>query len=63
MTERCEGITASGEQCRCWAVQRINEVPYCLQHGEKELRAIAGQESTKDGLPGESRPPVKENGE
>jgi hypothetical protein len=40
MNERCEGITASGEQCRCWAVQPINEVPYCRQHGEKESRSL-----------------------
>jgi hypothetical protein len=52
MNARCEGITASGEQCRCWAVQRVNEIPYCRQHGEKELRALAVNVHTKDGLPG-----------
>jgi hypothetical protein len=47
MTERCEGITASGEQCRCWAVEKINEVPYCDQHAAKELRAIAGDDEAR----------------
>jgi hypothetical protein len=43
---RCEGITAAGEQCRCWATERINNIPYCRQHAAKELRAIAMIEST-----------------
>jgi hypothetical protein len=45
MTERCEGITAAGEQCKCWATRYINEVPYCDQHAAKELRALARNES------------------
>jgi hypothetical protein len=49
MTDRCEGITASGEQCKCWAVERVNNIPLCRQHAEKELRALAGQPHTKDG--------------
>jgi hypothetical protein len=39
--ERCEGITAAGEQCRCYAAMRVNDIPYCFQHAQKELRAVA----------------------
>jgi hypothetical protein len=50
--QRCEGITGiranvddETKQCKCWAVLRINEIPYCLQHGYKEFCAIAEVES------------------
>lgn len=49
MSERCEGITASGEQCKCYATERVNEIPYCRQHAAKELRALASEANTKDG--------------
>lgn len=41
---RCQGITAAGEQCRCWAVERVNGIPYCKQHAQKEL-ALARDET------------------
>lgn len=44
---RCEGIKRSGEQCKCYAVQRVNDIPYCQQHAEKELRAAAIDETPK----------------
>jgi hypothetical protein len=40
-TKRCEGITAAGNQCRCYADRKMNGVPYCRQHAAKELRALA----------------------
>jgi hypothetical protein len=49
MTERCEGIIKAGEQCRCYAEARLNGVPYCLQHAEKEVRALASEVNTMDG--------------
>jgi hypothetical protein len=50
---RCEGITASGERCKCYAVQRVNEIPYCHQHAEAELRALAGNTAAPTVGPGE----------
>lgn len=47
MRARCEGITAAGEQCKCWAVQQINEISYCKQHAQKEL-ALAHGETVED---------------
>ena len=35
--KRCEGVTAAGVQCKCYATQRVNEIPYCDQHARKEL--------------------------
>jgi hypothetical protein len=35
---RCEGITGAGKQCKCWATQKVNDVPLCEQHAAKELR-------------------------
>jgi hypothetical protein len=46
-SERCEGITATGNQCRCWATERINAIPYCRQHAAKELRAVARDETKR----------------
>jgi hypothetical protein len=48
---RCEGITAAGEQCRCRAVMEVNQIPYCKQHGNKELRAIAMLKPTNEVRP------------
>lgn len=42
---RCEGITAAGLQCRCWATQRVNEIPYCDQHAAKVLKEVSGATS------------------
>jgi hypothetical protein len=47
--QRCQGITAAGVQCKCWARLRINDVPYCLQHGERELRALAINKASRMG--------------
>lgn len=44
---RCEGITGGGLQCKCYAVQRVNNIPLCKQHAEKELRAGAMNETPK----------------
>lgn len=48
---RCEGITASGERCRCYAVGKVNDIPYCRQHEAKEL-ALAMQKTPKNVCPG-----------
>lgn len=42
-TERCEGIKASGERCKCYGVMQVNSLWYCKVHGEKELSAVAIQ--------------------
>jgi hypothetical protein len=43
---QCEGIKENGEQCKCWARVLLNEIPYCLQHAYKELRALAAIKGT-----------------
>lgn len=48
-TERCEGITSGGKQCKCYATQKINDIPYCEQHARKELSALAKTGSTAVG--------------
>jgi hypothetical protein len=42
--ERCEGITSANVQCKCWATQRVNEIPYCDQHAAKVLREVGKDE-------------------
>jgi hypothetical protein len=44
-TAKCEVIISAGEQCKCYATQKVNEIPLCDQHARKELRAIAGNET------------------
>ncbi len=58
---RCERITSAGVQCKCWATMRVNSVPYCKVHGEKELRALAmteaqGRVEKRDAPKGEGKP-------
>lgn len=49
-TYRCQGITAAGKQCKCYATQKINEIPYCDQHAAKATReAVAMEDDTKEG--------------
>jgi hypothetical protein len=44
-TERCQGIVAAGRQCKCYATQKVNDIPLCDMHAAKELRAVAKNES------------------
>jgi hypothetical protein len=46
MNERCEGIKANGEQCKCYGIMQVNRLWYCQQHGNKELRALAAVKGT-----------------
>lgn len=35
---RCQWITASGKQCKCWGTCSVNRLPLCDQHGAKAVR-------------------------
>jgi len=46
---RCEGVTAAGKQCKCYATQTINGIPYCDQHAAKVTgEEIAMEDDTKE---------------
>lgn len=38
VVKRCQGITASGKQCKCWSTCTVNSLPLCDQHGAKAVR-------------------------
>jgi hypothetical protein len=36
---RCQAVTSAGKQCKCYATCSVNRLPYCDQHGAKEIRS------------------------
>ena len=59
MGHRCEGITAAGEQCRCWAITFINGIPYCKQHAQKELALAMAVAKVRPGAANEVGKPER----
>jgi hypothetical protein len=37
-TKRCQAMTASRSQCKCWSTCYVNKIPYCDQHGAIVVR-------------------------
>lgn len=55
MNKRCQAMTASGSQCKCWATSTVNRVPFCDQHAAKAVREAALAIEEKSGNVGKKR--------